>query len=115
MSFDFFEQHEQPQENNSDLFDIMKKMEDEDNFNVDFDHFDDPNPNDPHDQSLDSEFFKQKSEKKESEKMQSAKSQNPSHEFEFENSRNISEISIIDNPRNQSFKFEAEPSRNPAL
>jgi|688.fasta_scaffold1585632_2 hypothetical protein len=33
MSFDFFEQPDPPHNDNTDLVDIMKKIEDQDNFN----------------------------------------------------------------------------------
>ena len=47
--------------------------------------------------------------------MQSAKSRDPSREFQLENSRDLAEISMIDNSRNSSFRFEAPPSRTPPL
>lgn len=115
MSFDFFEQPDPPHSSNNDLVDIMKKIEDQDNFNFDFDHFDDPPPSDPLDRSEDSDFFRQKSEKKESEKMQSAKSRNPSRELELDNSRDLAEISMVDNSGGSSFRYEAPPARTPPL
>jgi hypothetical protein len=47
--------------------------------------------------------------------MQSAKSRDPSREFELDNSRDLAEISMIDNSRNSSFRYEAPPSRTPPL
>lgn len=37
--------------------------------------------------------------------MQSAKSRDPSREQDFDNSRDLAEISIIDNSRNSSFHY----------
>lgn len=88
MSFDFFEQPDLPPPNNTDLVDIMRKIDKEDGFDLDFDfeHFEDPAPHSAVDHSLDSDFFPQENPQptqKDSDKMQSAKSRDPSHEFEF--------------------------------
>jgi hypothetical protein len=47
--------------------------------------------------------------------MQSAKSRNPSREFELDNSRDLAEISMVDNSGGSSFRYEAPPARTPPL